>query len=207
MSEQKVEAIQVLKAIEELMDKYLSEGSVEKAKSLYFIVMSGFDYARLYTVLKFGSLKPYTIVLEDLQKANVSSILDEAKGLIDAKKIALRQLLINDALNVIDKLDPMVKRIVAIALLILERGENLSGDIDEVFKIYQILTGERIPDEVKEELSRYLYRLHILELSSYYLGRGSYVWGPNAPYILKALKDKVPKVVIEFKYEQERKEQ
>jgi len=206
MSEQKLEAIQVLKAIEELMDKYLSEGSVEKAVSLYFIVMSGLDYARLYTALKFGSLKPYTIVLEDLQKANVSSILDEAKRLIDAKKIALRQLLINDALNVIDKLDPMVKRIVAIALLILERGENLSGDIDEVFKIYQILTGERIPDEVKEELSRYLYRLHILELSRYYLGRGSYVWSPNAPYILKALKGKVPKVVIEFKYEQEREE-
>ena len=69
----------------------------------------------------------------------------------------------------------MVKRIVAITLLMLERGEGLSGDINEVFKIYQILTGERIPDEVKEELSRYLYRLHILELSSYYLGRRSYV--------------------------------
>ena len=199
MSEQKVDLLQVLKALEELMDKYLNEGSIEKALALHYIVMSGYDYARLYIMLKFGSLKHYTLVLEDLQKAGVSSIPDEAKRLMDVKKVALRQLLINDALNVIDKLDPMVKKIVATALLMFEHGESLSGDIDGVFRIYQILTGERIPDEVKEELSRYLYRLHLVELSSYYLGRGSYVWSSNAPYILKALKSKVPKIVIEFK--------
>jgi DNA-binding protein Fis len=206
MSEQKVETLQVLKALEELMDKYLSEGSVEKALALYYIVMSGHDYARLYIMLKFGSLKPYTLVLEDMQKANVSSIPDEVKKLMDVKKVALRQLLINDALNVIDKLDPMVKKIVATALLMFEHGESLSGGIDEVFKIYQILTGERIPDEVKEELSRYLYRLHLVELRGYYLGRGSYEWSPNAPYILKALKNKIPKIIIEFRSEQEKKQ-
>jgi hypothetical protein len=204
MSEQKVEILQVLKVIEELIDRYLSEGSVDKAVALYYIVISGLEYARLYVMLKFGSLKPYTMVLEDLQKANVSSIPDEAKKLIDVKKIALRQLLINDALNIIDRLDPTVKKIVATALLIFGHTGSLSGNVEEVFKIYQILSNEKIPDEVKEELSRYLYRLHLVELSShYYYGRGSYEWSSNAPYILKALKDKVPKIVIEFKYEQE----
>jgi hypothetical protein len=134
MSEQKVEILQVLKVIEELMDRYLSEGSVDKAVALYYIVISGLEYARLYVMLKFGSLKPYIMVLEDLQKANVSSIPDEAKKLIDVKKIALRQLLINDALNIIDRLDPTVKKIVTTALLIFGHTGSLSGNVEEVLK-------------------------------------------------------------------------
>jgi hypothetical protein len=59
MSEQKADLLQVLKVIDDLMNKYLSEGSVEKAVSLYYIVVHGFDVARQYIMLKFGSVKPY----------------------------------------------------------------------------------------------------------------------------------------------------
>jgi hypothetical protein len=116
------------------------------------------------------------------------------------KKIILRQHIIRDALNVIDKLDPLVKNIVVVALLILENTGDLPSSTEYVISLYQILTGETLPATVKEELYRYLYRLHILDLRY-----GSYYFSSDAPYILKALRDKVPKIIIEFKSEQEKK--
>jgi len=59
MGEQKVDVLQTLKAIDDLMDKYLSGGSVEKAVSLCYIVEHGFDVARQHIILKFGSLIIY----------------------------------------------------------------------------------------------------------------------------------------------------
>ncbi|NAZ11151.1 MAG: hypothetical protein GU361_00255 [Desulfurococcales archaeon] len=192
MSEQIAESLQTLKAIDELIDKYLSEGSVEKAVSLCYIVEHGFDAACRYILLKFSSLKPCLEVIEDLKKAGVSSIPGDAKRLVEAKRLILRQYLIRDALDIIDKLDPLVKNIVAIALLMFENIRDLSQNIaEEIFRLYQILIGEILPNAVKEELCRYLYRLHILDP---YFNRLS----PDAPYILKALKDKVPRIIIEF---------
>jgi hypothetical protein len=192
MSEQITESLQTLKAIDELIDKYLNEDSVEKAVSLYYIVEHGFDAACRYILLKFGSLKLCIEVIEDLKRAGVSSIPGDAKRLVDAKRLILRQYLIKDALNVIDKLDPLIKNIIAIILLMFENVRDLSQNIEEIFRIYQFLTGEILPKAVKEELYRYLYRLHILDP---YFNQFS----PDAPYILKALKDKVPRIVIEFK--------
>ncbi|MCC6014126.1 MAG: hypothetical protein LM564_00285 [Desulfurococcaceae archaeon] len=200
MSEQKANLLQTLKAIDDLMDKYLSESSVEKAVSLCYIVEHGFDDARQRIVLKFGSLKPYIEVLEALQRAGISSIPEDAKGLVSAKKIILRQLLIKDALSVIDKLDPLVKDVVAVILLVFENVGELPSNTEDIFRLYQTLTGKTLPTAVKGELYRYLHQLHILDLRY-----GSYYFSSDAPYILRALKDRVPKIIIEFKSEQEKK--
>jgi hypothetical protein len=44
------------------MNKYLAEGSVEEAVSLYYIVVHGFDVTRQYIILKFGFLSSLTLM-------------------------------------------------------------------------------------------------------------------------------------------------
>jgi hypothetical protein len=207
MSKQNIDVTQTLKIIEGLIDEYISRSSIDKAFALHYIIIHGFEVARTNIMLKFGSLKPYTEVLEDLNKVGINNIPDEAKTLMKVKSVMLKQPLVKDALDMIDRLDPSIKKVIAIALLLFEHGLITPGEeINILFDIYRALTGENLLDRIKEELSRYLYRLHIVELRYYSESedRGEYSWSYYSPYIIIALKDKVPRVIIEFRDEHER---
>lgn len=187
--------IEVLKAIEDLLEKYIKEESIEKLLCLYYIVFEGHDTARRIIVTKFGSLKPYLQVSEDLSKAGVTTIPGETKQLLSARESELIQLLIKDARTVAEKFDVLARRIVALALLIFENKHELPRRVEELFDMYEFLTGVHIPRKVREEYAKILFRVHLIK-DTYYSE-----WSSLAPYILRALKDKVPNITIEFKEE------
>jgi hypothetical protein len=188
--------LQILKGLEELLEGYLSEGSVDKALTLYYITEHGYDLARKKSLMEFSSLKPYLQVVEDLGRVGVNTIPQEAKNILRAKEDELIQLLMRDARDAIEKYDILTKRLVALALLLFENSHELPSSPDMLYYIYEALTGERIPKQVREEHNRHLLRLHILTS-----GFGTLYWSVYAPYILRALKDKVPRIIVEFKTE------
>ena len=191
--------IETLRAIEDLLEKYLKEESIEKLLSLYYIILQGHDTARRLIIMKFGSVKPYLQVSEDLSKAGVTEVPGEAKHLLSARESELNQLLIKDARALVEKFDVLTQRIVALALLILENKRALPGKVEELFDIYEFLTGEHIPQEARKECIRALLRVHLVRIRGDY---STYLeWDPLASYILKALKGVIPNIIVEFKEE------
>jgi len=193
--------IEALRAIEDLFEKYLKEESAEKLLSLYYIVFDGYDTARKTIIEKFGSVKLYLQVSEDLSKAGIVEIPEEAKRLLSAREGELYQLLTKDARTVAERFDPFTQGIVALTLLKFRNTHELPRDVEELFYIYMLLTGEHVPEKVREVCLKNLFRAHLLKsYSSYRLE-----WSPPALYILKALEDIVPHIRIEFY--RERKEE
>ena len=191
--------IQALKAIEELLESYIKEGSVEKTLALYYVVDAGFDSARSRVIVKFGSLKPYIQVLEDLSKLGVTAVPSGARELLRAKEDEIMQLLARNSREVIDRLDILTRRLVALALRVFENKHKMPENVEELYNMYEALTGEHLPDKVREEYTRNLLRLHLISP-----GYPRY-WDSYAPYILMVLKDKVPEMVLAFK-EKEKEE-
>jgi hypothetical protein len=193
--------IQEVKTIEELFEKYAKEGSLEKLLVLYKIVQDGLDAARIDTIARLGTVKPFLEVYEDLVAGKISSIPFEAKELLKAREPELIPLLVRDASSRIEKLDPLTQRLVALLVLVLENKHGLPSLVGDLYDLYEVLTGEHIPEEARRECSRNLLELHLLETLYF----DTYKWSPYAPYILRALKNKVPKVLVEFKMESEEK--
>jgi len=191
-----VSEFQALKAIEELLESYIGEGSVEKALTLYYVVNDGLDYARRRVIVKFGSLRPYIQVLEDLGKLGVTTVPAEARELLKAKEGDVVQLLVRNSREVIDRLDILTRRLVALALRVFENSRRMPEDVEELYNMYEALTGEHLPDDVRKEYTRNLLRLHLVDPD--YPSR----WTSHAPYILRVLKDKVPEIMFAFKDEQ-----
>jgi len=191
-----VSEIQTLKAIEELLESYIKEGSVEKTLALYYIVDAGFDSARSRVIVKSGSLKPYIQVLEDLSKLGVTAVPSGARELLKAKEDEMMQLLARNSREIIDRLDILTRRLVALALRVFENKHKMPENVEELYNMYEALTGEHLPDKVREEYTRNLLRLHLVkpEYPRY--------WDSYAPYILMVLKDKVPEIVFAFKERQ-----
>jgi len=105
--------VQLLKAIEELLDNYLKEGSLDKALTLYYVIEEGLEDAKRCVLKEFGSLKPYLQVVEDLNRAGISALptalyssRELARDLLSAREAELVQLLIKDSRELIEKLDP-----------------------------------------------------------------------------------------------------
>jgi len=189
--------IQGVKTIEELFEKYAQEGSLEKLLVLYKIVQDGLDAARIDTIARLGTVKPFFEVYEDLVAGKISSIPIDARELLKTKEEELIQLLVKDARSRIEKLDPLMQRLVALLVLMLENKHSLLSPVEHLYDLYEVLTGEHIPEEVRRECSRNLHKLHLVEILYY----NNYTWSPHAPYILRALKNKVPRVLVEFKIE------
>jgi len=189
--------VQLLKAIEELLDNYLKEGSLDKALTLYYVIEEGLEDAKRCVLKEFGSLKPYLQVVEDLNRAGISALptalyssRELARDLLSAREAELVQLLIKDSRELIEKLDPLAKRLVALALTYFENRRQLPSSVEDLCDVYEALTGEHIPEKVRRELKGHFYRLHLLSCDG---------WSPRALYMLKALRDKVPSVIFEFK--------
>ena len=189
--------VQLLKAVEELLDSYLKEGSLDKALTLYYVIEEGPEGAKSCVLKEFGSLKPYLQVVEDLNRAGISALPDTlyslrelVRDLLSAREAELVQLLIKDSRELIEKLDPLAKRLVALALTYFENRRQLPSSVEDLCDVYEALTGEHIPEKVRRELEGHFYRLHLLS---------RYGWSPRALYVLRALRDRVPSVVFEFK--------
>jgi len=193
--------IQEVKTIEELFEKYAKEGSLEKLLVLYKIVQDGLDAARIDTIARLGTVKPFLEVYEDLVAGKISSIPIEAKELLKAREAELIPLLVRDASSRTEKLDPLTQRLVALLVLMLENKHRLPSLVEDLYDLYEVLTGEHIPEEARRECSRNLHELHLVDTLYFDI----YKWSPHAPYILRALKNKVPKVLVEFKMESEEK--
>ena len=185
--------------VEELFERYLSEGSVEKIFALYYALSRGGNDAREAFQWKFGSVRPLVQVLEDLRGVGIEGYWwGSGQFVADLMSTRAMNLIVEDSLKLCKDIDETIKKVLAMLLLISERNGSLPGDIKvgTLRMIYTALSGELVDEGYwVDRVIRMLSRMHLIDSIS----RSEEVnWTSWASSLLKALKGRIPEVKVEF---------
>ena len=178
--------------VEELFDRYLSEGSVEKLFALYYALSCAESTAREKFSWKFGSIRPLTQVIEELRGIGVQGYSYELGRLVgDLMSTKAARLIMEDAMELCRGVDEAVKKALAILALILERNGSLPQylGVDALRLLYVTLIGEAIDEDYwVNHVVRALCRMHLID----HIFDRSISWTPWATSVLKELELKWP---------------